>query len=264
MDSPAGRYGLPDAIRSEWTKLSTVRSTAWTLLVTVVAAVGLGALVSWVQATHYANNGFIDRATFDPTRVSLSGLLFAQLAVGVLGVLVMSAEYGTGTIRATLSAMPRRVEVLWAKALVFGSLILVVGEILSLAAFFLGQSILSSRAPHATLGDPGALRAVLGAGCYLTALGLLALGLATVVRHTAGGISAFVGVLFVLPVISDALPSSVSVHVNKFLPADIGVSMLSTQPTGTAFPPWGGFTLLCGYAAVALVVGTVLLRRRDA
>ena len=228
FEQPPGRVGLRRAMAAEWTKLWSVRSTTWTLVGTAVAVVGLCALgTGTVSPTE-----IID----DPTRRSLIGVFLGQLIFGVLGVLVMSAEYGTGTIRATLSAVPRRPVVLTAKILVFGAVALVVSEVLTFSAFALGQAILSAKhavgtkaaaaqraqqlglkIPHniqallsngsASLGQAGVLRAVVGAGLYLAVLGLLALGLATIIRHTAGAISAFVGVVLVLPIIVEALPT---------------------------------------------------------
>lgn len=258
-------YGFGDVLASEWTKLVTLRSTYWTLLITVGLGIGIGALVSDLQARHFATESPFARLTFDPTRSSLAGMLFAQLVFGVLGVLVLSGEYSTGTIRATFAATPRRVGVLVAKALIVASSVFVVGEVLCFASFFLGQWIIAGLAPSASLGDPGVLRAVLGAGCYLTVLALIALGLAAIVRHTAAAISAFVAVLFVLPVISDALPVSVSSAINPYLPANIGVNVFSPAGVGTnALPPFVGLGVLCAYAAGVLVIGTVLLVRRDA
>ena len=261
---PGGRYGLAGLVASEWTKVRSVRSTIWTLVVTLVLGIGLGAIATATTAARWSRMSVVGRLTFDPTRTSLTGLLFAQLAIGILGVLVVSAEYGTGTIRATFAATPRRPLVVAAKALVFGAVALVVGEVVSFVAFFVGQSLLTGPAPHAALGDPGSLRAVVGGGLYLLVLGLLALGIATIVRHTAGAISAFVGVLLVLPIIVTALPSSIGNSIGKFLPANIGVVLLSVQPQANSFSPWAGLLLLCGYAVAALVVGTVLVVRRDA
>ncbi len=261
---PPGRYGLPGLLASEWTKVRSVRSTIWTLAVTVVLGIGLGAIATATTAARWSRMSLVSRLTFDPTRTSLTGLLFAQLAIGILGVLVVSAEYGTGTIRATFAATPRRPLVVVAKAVVFGVVALVVGEVVAFVAFFLGQSLLTGPVPHAALGDPGTLRAVVGGGLYLLVLGLLALGIATIVRHTAGAISAFVGVLLVLPIIVTALPSSIGNSIGKFLPANIGVVLLSVQPQANSFSPWAGFFLLCGYALAALVVGGVLVVRRDA
>jgi hypothetical protein len=262
---PSGHYGLGGVLSSEWTKLRSVRSTVWTLVITAVAGVGIGALVTSAQAARFSTRSLAARLAFDPTRSSLAGMLFAQLAIGVLGVLVVSAEYSTGTIRATFSAVPRRPLVLVAKVVLFAVVAFVVGEIVSFAAFLLGQHILSGKTPTASLSDPTAVRAVVSAGLYLTALGLLALGLATIVRHTAAAISTFVGLLFILPIIADVLPSSFANDVDRFLPADIGTRMMSVHYHGAdPFGPWISFALLAGYAAVILVAGGVLLIRRDA
>ncbi|HVC25182.1 MAG TPA: hypothetical protein VND23_05445 [Acidimicrobiales bacterium] len=261
---PPGRYPLRGLVASEWTKFRTVRSTLWTLAATVTLGVGLGAIATATTAARWSQASFVERLTFDPTRTSLTGLLFAQLAVGILGVLVVSAEYGTGTIRATLAAAPRRPLVLAAKVAVYGAVVLVVGEAVAFGAFLLGQSLLSPKAPTAALGDPGVLRAVAGGGLYLLVLGLLALGIATIVRHTAGAISAFVAALLVLPLIVAALPSSIGDAVGRYLPANIGVVLLSVAPQAHAFSPWAGLGVLAGYATAALVIGGALLVRRDA
>jgi ABC-2 type transport system permease protein len=289
IDLPPGRVGLRKAMAAEWTKFWSVRSTMWTLVATGVAVVGLCALsTGTVSPTEIVG---------DPTRRSLIGIFLGQLIFGVLGVLVMSAEYGTGTIRATLSAVPRRPVVLTAKIVVFGAVAVVVSEIFTFTAFAIGQAILSTKnavgtsaaiaqraqqlgvkVPHglqgvlstgsASLGQPGVLRAVVGAGLYLAVLGLLALGLATIIRHTAGAISAFVGVVLVLPLIVQALPMSISNAVARYLPANIGIVMFSTHGVpddlGHPFSPWTGFALLVLYTVVALGIGCWVLVRRDA
>ncbi len=261
----SGHNRLLDLLGSEWTKLTTVRSTVWTLLATALVGIGLGAIVTSAQASRWSSRSLVARAAFDPTRSSLAGLLFAQLAIGVLGILVISAEYSTGTIRATFSAEPRRPLVLAAKVVVFGIVTLIVGEMVSFVAFLLGQRILSGKTPTATLSDPGVLRAVMSGGLYLLALGLLALGLASIIRVTAAAISTFVGILFILPIIADVLPSSFTSDIGRFLPANIGTVMMSAHYHGTdPFGPWTSFALLCVYAAVFLVAGGVLLVRRDA
>ena len=263
--SQRGHSRFIDLLGSEWTKLTTVRSTVWTLLATAVVGIGLGAIVTSAQASRWSSRSLVARAAFDPTRSSLAGLLFAQLAIGVLGILVISAEYSTGTIRATFSAEPRRPLVLAAKVAVFGVVTLIVGEVVSFVAFLLGQRILSGKTPTATLSDPGVLRAVVSGGLYLLALGLLALGLASIIRVTAAAISTFVGILFILPIIADVLPSSFTSDIGRFLPANIGTVMMSGHYHGTdPFGPWTSFALLCAYAAVLLVAGGVLLIRRDA
>src|SRR6185437_7181730 len=188
---PSGRYRITGLLASEWTKLRTVRSTMWTLGALVVLGLGLSAIATSETRAHWATMSPGDQLGFDPTQTSLIGMFFAQLVIGILGVLVMSAEYGTGTIRATLSAAPERPKVLLAKIAVFGAVALVVSEVVAFLAFFLGQALLTAPAAHTTLSSPGALRAVAGSGLFLCLLSLVALGLATIIRHTAGAISAY-------------------------------------------------------------------------
>ncbi len=255
------------ALRSEWTKLRSVRSTAWTILTLAVITLGIAAIAGSSVTSSWHKMSTVDRLTFDPTQLSLRGMLFGQLVIGVLGVLVMSAEYSTGSMRSTLMAVPSRTKVLLTKAAVMGALGLVVSEVLSFAAFFIGQSLLVSPAPHATLSQPGVLRAVVGGGLVLAVLGLFALGLATIIRHSAAAITAYVGVLLVLPIVVQSLPSSISQPVVKYLPFHISDTMTSVThvlASGPSFSPWTGFALLCGYAFVALAVGAWLLIRRDA
>jgi ABC-2 type transport system permease protein len=266
---PAGHSRFSGIARSEWTKLTSVRSTVWSLLATIVLTIGIGVLATATVAARWQHLSLAFQLSFDPVRQSLTGILFGQLCLGVLGVLVVSAEYGTGTIRATLTAAPKRTHVLWAKVAVFGLLALVISELLTFATFFIGQFILNGSAPHATLGQPGVLRAVVGGGLYLTALAMLALGLASIIRHTAGAISAYVGILLIVPLILQALPTSIVNAVGKYVPANIGATVTSTSGVASfeghnAFPAWGGLAVLSGYAALSLAVGAWLLVRRDA
>jgi ABC-2 type transport system permease protein len=258
---------LTSVLKSEWIKLRTVRSTMWTMAAMVVITVGVAILATVTISGRWNSMSLGDRLTFDPTSVTLTGLLFGQLVIGVLGVLVMSAEYGTGTIRSTLAAIPNRPLVLATKTAVFGAVALVVGEVLSFAAFLVGQAFLRSPAPHATLSQPGVLRAVVGGGLMIAVLGLFALGLATIIRHTAGAITAFVGTLLVLPLLVQALPSSIGNPIAKYLPLHISETMTSVRPAlgqSSALSPWVGFAVLCAYAVGALVIGGVLMARRDA
>jgi ABC-type transport system involved in multi-copper enzyme maturation permease subunit len=263
---PGARYGISGLLRSEWTKLRSVRSTMWTLGITVVLGIGVSVLATAETRAHWLTTSPGNRQGFDPIGTSLIGVFIGQFAIGILGVLVMSAEYGSGTIRATLSAAPRRPLMLVAKVIVFGAVALLVAEVVSFLAFFVGQALLTAPAPHATLSSPDALRAVVGSGLYVGLLGLFSLGLATIIRHTAGAISAFVGILLVLPLIVQALPDSLSLDVRRFLPDRIGVQILNGPHNGfpDAFSPWVGLLILCGYAAALLVIGGLSLVRRDA
>ncbi len=249
---------------SELTKLRSLRSTVYSLLAAVVFIIGLAIVVSAVQAAHWPPTDPAELASFDPTEASLSGIFLAQLAIGVLGVLLMTGEYATGMVRATFAAVPTRLPVLWAKTGVFAATTLVLTIPAVLIAFFVGQAILSSQHIQASFSDPGVARAVVGAALYLTVVGILGLGLGALVRSTAGGIAALFGLLFVLPIIVHFLPKSFSTAVDKYLPSSAGQALLTVRQDPTALSPWAGFAVFCAYAAVALAAAAITLRRRDA
>ncbi|HVA61587.1 MAG TPA: hypothetical protein VNG13_13785 [Mycobacteriales bacterium] len=256
-------FGL--VLRSELTKLRTVRSTYWSLVAAVFVTVVVGSLISFATVSHWDEVAF----GFDAARRSLSGVLLAQLAFGVLGVLVITAEFSTGMIRSTFAAVPQRTAVLVAKAIVFAAVSFVVAALAVFPAFFIGQAIFHTKQAGVTLGDPGVFRAVIGGVLYLTVLGLFALGLGTMIRHTAGAIAALFGMLLVLPGVAAALPSPWDVDVSKFLPSDAGMAMFATHPRTHGFgadglAPWTGFAVFCGWAALTLLLGAYLLNRRDA
>ena len=248
----------------EWTKFRTVRSTYWTLLAAVVAAVGIAALTCSIYINRFDRLGFADRVTFNPTRFSLNGLELAQLAIGVLGVLVVTNEYSTGMIRATFAAVPQRLGVLAAKGVVFSATVLVLGELMSFAAFFLGQSILSSRNVEAHIGNPGVLRAVVGGGLYLTVLGLLALGLGTLIRHTAGAIAALFGLVFLIPQVIHAMPAPWSTSIGKYMLNNAGQQMVALHGAPGYLSPGPSLIICVAYVAVALAAAAIVITRRDA
>lgn len=261
------RVRTTSVLRAEWTKLRTVRSSAWTVLALAVITLGIAAIAGSTVSNSWHTMSAFERQTFDPTALSLRGTLFGQLVIGVLGILVMSAEYSTGSIRSTLMAVPSRSKVLFSKITVMAAVGFVVSEVLSFGSFFLGQTLLANPAPHATLSQPGVLRAVVGGGLVLTVLGLFALGLATIIRHSAAAITSYVGMLLVLPLVVQALPSSISQPITKYLPFHISNAMTSVTHVlgnGPSLSPWTGFAVLCGYAFVALAVGMWMLVRRDA
>jgi hypothetical protein len=250
--------------RAELTKLTSLRSSGWTLGAMVVATIGLASLLCAVVAAHWSDMSMSDRATFDPTNQSLAGTIFGQLAIGVFGVLAITSEYASGTIRSSVAAAPRRTPLLAAKAVVYGGVALVVGEVISFASFFVGQQIFTGRIPHATLGQPGVARAVLLAGVYLSLICLISLGVGTVLRNTAGAITAVVAVLLVLPGIFSALPGSFQNSVGQFLPVQIGGSSMAAVVTVPhSLSPLAGTVALTAYAGIALMAGAWTLRRRD-
>jgi ABC-type transport system involved in multi-copper enzyme maturation permease subunit len=258
-----GRAGFADALRSEFTKIRSTRSTYWTLLALIVVCIGVGALASAGTAAHPQG---ISAAQFDGTQQSLAGLYVGQLVIAALGALTITSEYSTGMIRTSLAVQPRRGVVFAAKGVVFAAVTLIVGLIASFGSFFVGQAILSSAHLSASLGQPNVLRAVIGGALFLTACGMLAYGLGAILRHTAAAISAAIGLLFVLTVLVQFLPQSWQDSVDKWMPALAGSQIWTTKVTGGGhqFPPWGGFAVLAGWAAVAIVVGLFLFRTRDA
>jgi len=264
--APPSRLALfRAAARSEWTKLTSVRSTVWSLLVTIAIVVGLGALFCAARVSRWDHLDPGERLRFDPAGFSLNGLFLAQLAVGVLGVLVMSSEYSTGQIRATLGAIPQRRLMLAAKTLVFALVVLVAGLVACLTAFAIGQAIFTAKNAGVSLTDPGVPRAVVGGALYLAAIGLMGVGLAAILRRTAGAIATLVGLLLVLPILVNFLPSPWNDDIAKYLPGEAGGSIFHiVQRSSASLSPWTGFAVLGAYAALALVVGAVLLDRRDA
>jgi ABC-2 type transport system permease protein len=259
----AGRVTQLRVIVSEWTKFRSVRSTRWSLLVATVLTIGFPILASIVISTHWGSRSPSDRAGFNGLDPALIGSQIAQLAIGVLGVLAITAEYSTGMIRATFTAVPKRLPVLWAKAIVFAVVTFVLMLPSVLIAFFASQSILSRHHANVAWSDPGVARAVIGAALYLTVIAVLTLGLGAIVRNTAGGIATFAAIFFVLPPLMDVLPSSWNNAISPYLPGNAGRAIIATTRDAHSLSPWVGFAVFCGYAALALAIAAVLLVRRD-
>lgn len=259
--------GFGRLMLGEWTKLRSVRSTVWSLVLLVVFDLGFTALFVWLAVSQWATDSPAVRAAIvaDPTAAIMdAGLRIGQLAICVLGVLVITSEYSTGMIRASLLAVPKRLPMLAAKATVFGLLVLVLGVVVSLASFYIGAPILHSKAPVA-LSDPGVLRAVVGGGLYLCVLGLFALAIGAIVRHTPAAITGVIGLVLVLSPLAQLLPGSIGKHVYAYLPSEAGVLITQAQRAPhDLLTPWQGFGVFCAWTAVLLVVAGVMLKRRDA
>jgi ABC-2 type transport system permease protein len=259
-----GRVTQGRVLRSEWTKLWSLRSTRWSLLFAFVAMAGLGPLIAAVTMAHWNRIEAHDRATFDPINTALGGYHLAQLAIGVLGVLVISGEYSTGQIRSSFMAVPRRLPVLWAKAANFATVSFVLIVIASVIAFFSAQAILTQHHVSVPISHAPAIRAIIGTGLYMIVLGVFAMSLGALVRNTAGGIAIFAGVLFVLPGLVHVLPASTFNAINPYLPSNAGADVLSNTNDPGMLAPWTGFAVFCGYTLLALGASAVLLIRRDA
>jgi ABC-2 type transport system permease protein len=256
---------LPRVVLSELTKLRSVRSTAWALLTTAALIIGPGILICLAQAEQWPPDNPADAAGFDATAISLTGVYFATLAIGVLGILVVSGEYATGSIRSTFAAVPRRLPVLWGKVIAFGLAVPVVCVPAVLIAFLGGQKMLDTKGIGVTMGDPGVARAVLGSALFLTMLGMLGIGLGMLLRNTAAAVTVLVGMLLILPLTVSFLPASLSATVNKFLPLSAGTAITNVGPVDPAFTltPLAGLGVFTIYVVVFLALGAVRVATRD-
>jgi ABC-2 type transport system permease protein len=252
---------------SEWTKIRSVRSTVASLGLLVVLTLGFTALLTWLTVSQWSNADPSQRQQVmaDPVSTILgSGFQLSQLTICVLGVLVIASEYTTGMIGASLLAVPRRVPMLAAKSVVFAVLVFAVGELVAFPSFFIGAAILHARAP-VSLGEAGVLRAVIGSGLYLAVLGLFALAIGGLVRHTAAAITGVIGFVLVLAPLAQLLPGSFGKHVHAYLPSEAGRLIAQAhEGPNDLLTPWQGLGVFCLWTAVLLGAAAYLLQRRDA
>jgi ABC-2 type transport system permease protein len=268
--SPAGHhFGFGRLMLAEWTKIRSVRSTIWSLAIFVILSLGLTALLTWLTV-HSIQNGHVGRRASgletDPVAFILgTGLSFGQLAICVLGVLTMTSEYSTGVIRASLLAVPRRLPMLAAKAVVFAALVFVIAEITMFCSFFIGKA-LTHPVLTVSLSQPGVTRAVIGAGLYLTVLGLFALSIGLLIRHTAGAIAIVIALVLVIGPLLTLLDSYWwGAHIHAWFPTVAGGYITADhQQSSQLLSPWQGFAVFCGWTALLTIIGGYLLKRRDA
>lgn len=258
---------FPRLLAMEWTKFRSVRSTVWSLLAFVVLALGLAALITALTVNSWDKADPEQKASWlrDPTGNILgSGFFLGQLAICVLGVMVITSEYSTGMIRASLLAVPRRTPMLAAKAVVFAAVTFVVTEIVSFGAFFIAAPILHSKVP-VSLGDKGVLRALIGAGLYLTMLGLFAMAIGALIRHTAGSITGVIGFVLVLAPLAQLLPGTVGKHIHAYLPTEAGhLIAQSAQGPKDLLSAWQGYGVFALWTVLLLGAAEWMLKRRDA
>ena len=272
---PEHRPGIVGVARSEWTKIRSLRSTSWTFLVTAGLTIGLGSLFALGRTSRPRGRDPIT-ASFNAAGFPFNALFLAQLAIGVLGVLIITSEYSSGMIRTTFTAVPQRGLVLAVKAVIFACVTLVVSVLTTFVTFFASQAILNrgtvtAAPPHhlvkygVSLSSPHALRIVIGAALYMTVCALLGVALGALLRSTAAAITALAGLLFILPIMMNFLP--VSWHrdaIAQWLPSNAGMQIIEKVTQPLQFSPWVGLAVFAGWVAVAFVAALVLLRRRDA
>jgi ABC-2 type transport system permease protein len=261
-----GRVTQARVVLSEWTKLRSLRSTQWSLLAATVLTIGLPSLFAAILAARWPHLSPQERAghRHRPVEIAQAGVNVSQLAIAVLGVLVISGEYATGMIRASFTAVPRRLPVLWAKTAVYALVAFVLMLPSVVAAFFASQAILGRhQIEQISFSHPGVARAVLGGAVYLMLVGVFALAIGAIVRNTAGGIATFAAIFLVIPPLLDVLPSSWNNAVSPYLPSSAGRSIFTLTHGAHSLAPVPGLVLFLGYCAAALAIAAVLLIRRD-
>jgi ABC-2 type transport system permease protein len=251
-------------VKSELLKIRTLRSTYYTMGITIAAMALIGVIICWSTANDWQNMRLHRQERFNPLDDSLAGFQLAQLAIGVFGVLLTASEYSTGMIRSTMAAVPKRLPVLWAKVGVAATVAFATMLPSALFAFFVSQRFLTRWHIQTTWSTPGVPRTVIGVALYLTVVVVIGVGLGAILRNVAGAIATLVGVLLVLPVIASALPTTWADRINKFLPSNAGQALLGMQTDSTTLAPWTGFFVFVGYAVVTVGIAAVLLRRKDA
>jgi hypothetical protein len=259
--TPGQNFGL--TVRTEWIKLRSLRSTWYTLACLFVAGLGITFASMSSAGAEYRSMTDAERLTWDPTSLSLTTYIVAQLIIGVLGILVVTSEYATGLIQTSLIATPRRSRLLAAKVVIATAVAVVAGQVLMFAAFFIGQALLPGQdVPNAGLGDPGVMSAVVGGGVYLAAIALLAVGLGTIMRATAGALATLVGIVLVVPALSGLFPSMLQ-GLMDFWPTGGAAAVMTTVPSADYPDPWVNLGGMCLGVAAVLVAAFVLFRRRD-
>jgi ABC-2 type transport system permease protein len=259
-----GRVTFPRVLLSEWTKFRSVRSTAWSLGAGILLTILFPVLFATVTSTHWSHMSPQEQADRRPLDIALAGVNVAQLAIAVLGVLMISAEYSTGSIRSTLTAVPKRLPVLWAKLVDYAAVSLAVMVPAVLISFFASQAILHNIPElQVSFSAPGIARCVLMGAVYVAMVGTFALALGAIVRNTAGGIALFAGIFFVLPPLMFTLPQTWNNAISQYLPSNAGRQIFSLEHGAHTLTPVAGGLVFAAYCAAAIAVAAFLLRRRD-
>jgi len=251
-------------IRSEWTKIWSVRSTFWTLLTLIVVTIGLSTLFAWGASANLDKMDPVQRAQLDVTSNAMGGLLLGQLAIAVLGCMVITAEYSTRGIKTTFTAVPQRLRVVVAKGLVFAVVSFVTGLIVAFGSYFIAMIFWSRHGLATNLGQPHVLRAVIGGALYVLASGMFGFAFGTLLRHTGGAIATVVGLLFVAPLLTGLLPGTWGDKINRYFTSNAGQHITDVIHVPGVISPWLGYLTLTIWWLVPLIIGAVLIQKRDA
>ncbi len=248
-------------LKSEWTKIRSVRSTLWTLLVTLVLGVGISVLIAFGMTK--AGGGALN-SDFDPTASSLTGLFFGQLSIGVLAVMAITSEYSTGMIRSSLQAVPNRRVLVLCKLAIIAAVAFIAGVVTSFICFFAAYPFYSGKHVEAHLGDPYVLRALIGGGLFLMVIAVLAFGIGALLRNTPAAITTLVGLMFVLPIITAFLPHTWRDHIVRYEPDEAAAQILMVKHSAGDLTAWHGYGVGWIYAIVVMIAVLALITRRDA
>jgi ABC-2 type transport system permease protein len=249
-------------LRSEWIKMRSLRSTALTLAAGFALMVAIGWIFGWASNGHWSEMRPDEQASFSPIDVTLAGYNLAQLAIGVLGVLLVTGEYATGMIRATFGAVPQRLPVLWAKAVLYAGITFALMIAAAFVAFMGGQQLLGTHGTN--ISADGALRAMVGVAGYLALIAVFSVALGFIIRSTAGGVAALFALLLVLPSLGLLLPASWREHLLPYLPSNAGATMFSVRTATDALSATTSLLVLLGWVATAVAGAALVLKRRDA
>ncbi|WP_405019237.1 ABC transporter permease [Kitasatospora sp. NBC_00070] len=252
---------FPAVLQSEWTKIRSVRSTVWTLALTFVITLGIGALLSLLTKNNFSEFAGDGDTPFDATGTAFSGILLGELAIIVFGVLAVGNEYSSGMIRVSLAAVPQRATLLLGKASVLGALALAVSLFTAFVTFFVGQSLLGDHST--TIGSPNVLRAVFGAALYLTMLCLFSAGVTAMLHNQTLALGVLVPFFFLLSPILSAVPK-VKTLAHYFPDYAGSRMMLVYEQSGQPYGPWAGFFICLAWTVAAILGGILVLKKRDA
>jgi ABC-2 type transport system permease protein len=259
-----GRVTLGRVVASEWTKFITLRSTLWSLGVGMFLTLAFPILFATVTAARWSHLAPQERADRHPLDIALAGVSVAQLAIAVLGVLMITGEYSTGMIRSTMLAVPKRLPVLWAKLGLYAAVSFALTLPAVIVAFYSSQAILDRHhILQISISDPGVFRSLVGGALYVMLVGVFALAIGALVRNTAGGIALFSGIFFVIPPLMNILPSNWNNAISRWLPSEAGRQLLALTKDPNRYAQWPSGAIFLGWCLLAVAAAAILLRRRD-